>query len=167
MIRSAAGHTPDIDPAAFVHEAAEVIGWVRLGGRSSVWPAAVVRGDVETIEIGAETNVQDGAVLHSDPGMPLMIGDRVTVGHQACLHGCIVESEVLIGIGARVLNGATIGTGAIIGAAALVPEGAVIPPGSLVLGVPGRVVREVSTQETERLRGSADRYVTMIAAHSG
>lgn len=167
MIRSAAGKTPDIDRNAFVHDAAEVIGWVQLGSTSSVWPGAVVRGDVERIEVGTETNIQDGAVLHSDPGVPLVIGDRVTVGHQACLHGCAVEDEVLVGIGARVLNGAHIGTGSIIGAAALVPEGAEIPAGSLVLGVPGKVVREVTEKETARLRSSAQRYIEMIAAHGG
>lgn len=167
MIRSVAGTTPQVDGAAFVHAAAEVIGDVVLGPRSSVWPYAVVRADLESISVGAESNLQDGAVLHSDPGLPLVIGDRVTVGHQACLHGCTIESEVLVGIGARVLNGARVGSGSIIGAGALVPEGAVIPGGSLVLGLPGRVVREVSPEETERLLGSAARYVTMIAAHRG
>lgn len=167
MIRSASGHTPDIDPDAFVHEAAEVIGRVRLGPRSSVWPAAVVRADIEDITIGSESNVQDGAVLHSDPGLPLVVGDGVTVGHQACLHGCVVEDAVLIGIGARVLNGARIGSGAIVGAGALVPEGAEVPPGSLVLGLPGKVVREVTDDERRRLESSAARYVTMIAAHGG
>ena len=167
MVRSAAGHAPEIDPAAFVHEAAEVIGWVRLGAHSSVWPGAVVRGDVERIAIGEGSNIQDGAVLHSDPGQPLLVGDGVTVGHQACLHGCKVADEVLVGIGARVLNGARVGAGAIVGAGALVPEGADVPAGALVFGLPAKVVRDVTAAERARGRAGAERYVEMISAHGG
>ena len=152
-------------PGAFVHEAAEVIGRVRLGARSSVWPRAVIRADTEEVTVGDETNIQDGAVLHADPGLPCRLGDRVTVGHLACVHGCVVDDETLIGMGAIVLNGARVGAGSIVGAGALVPEGLEIPPGSMVLGVPGRVVRSTTTEEREGLRAGARRYVAMIEVH--
>ena len=129
MIRALSGQVPRLGPGAFVHDAAEVIGRVTLGARSSVWPRAVIRGDTEDIEVGDETNVQDGAVLHADPGLPCTLGARVTVGHLACVHGCTVGDESLIGIGAVVLNGARIGTGSIVGAGAVVPEGVEVPRG--------------------------------------
>jgi carbonic anhydrase/acetyltransferase-like protein (isoleucine patch superfamily) len=165
VIRPLDGHAPQLGPGAFVHEAAEVIGRVRLGARSSVWPRAVIRGDTEQITVGDETNVQDGAVLHADPGMPCTLGDRVTVGHLACVHGCSIGDEALVGIGAVVLNGARIGAGSIVGAGAVVPEGVEVPPGSMVLGVPGRVVRPVGPGEREALRAGALRYVAMIEVH--
>lgn len=167
MIRSLNGHRPDVAPGAFVHEAAEVIGRVRLGSRASVWPRAVLRGDTEEIEVGDETNVQDGAVLHADPGFPCRLGARVTVGHLACVHGCVVEDGALIGMGAIVMNGARVGAGSIVGAGALVPEGADVPPGSMVLGVPGRVTRATSPGEREGVLRSAARYVEMIGVHGG
>lgn len=165
MIRPLDGHVPHLAPGAFVHEAAEVIGRVRLGARSSVWPRAVIRGDTEDITVGYETNIQDGAVLHADPGMPCTLGDRVTVGHLACVHGCMVGDEALVGIGAVVLNGARIGAGSIVGAGAVVPEGVEVPPGSMVLGIPGKVVRAVGPKEREGLRAAALRYVAMIEVH--
>ncbi len=165
MIRTLSGQVPQLGPGAFVHEAAEVIGRVSLGARSSVWPRAVIRGDTEDIAVGEDTNVQDGAVLHADPGFPCTLGDRVTVGHLACVHGCAVGDESLIGIGAVVLNGARIGAGSIVGAGAVVPEGVEVPEGSMVLGVPGRVVRALTAAEREGLRASAARYVAMIGAH--
>ncbi|MGD9695397.1 MAG: gamma carbonic anhydrase family protein [Thermoleophilia bacterium] len=165
MIRRVQGHAPTLGRGTFVHEAAEVMGRVRLGDDAGVWPRAVVRGDTEDIVVGAETNVQDGAVLHADPGFPCRLGARVTVGHLACVHGATVEDEVLVGMGAIVLNGAVIGTGSIVGAAALVPEGMRVPPGSLVLGVPGRVARATTAEEREGIRASAGRYVRMIAVH--
>ncbi len=165
MIRALSGQVPRLGPGAFVHEAAEVIGRVTLGARSSVWPRAVIRGDTEDIAVGEDTNVQDGAVLHADPGFPCTLGARVTVGHLACVHGCAVGDEALIGIGAVVLNGARIGAGSIVGAGAVVPEGVEIPEGSMVLGVPGRVVRPLGAEEREGLRGSAARYVALIAVH--
>lgn len=165
MIRSLPGFEPEIDPRAYVHESAEVIGRVRLGTRSSVWPRAVIRGDTDLISIGEETNVQDGAVLHADAGVPCTLGNRVTVGHLACVHGCTIEDEVLVGIGAIVMNRARIGSGSLIGAGALVPEGAHIPPGSLVLGVPGRVVRETTPEERQRLRASAAHYAELVALY--
>jgi carbonic anhydrase/acetyltransferase-like protein (isoleucine patch superfamily) len=165
VIRPLDGNLPHLEPGAFVHAAAEVIGRVRLGARSSVWPRAVIRGDTEEIDVGARTNVQDGAVLHADPGFPCRLGDRVTVGHLACVHGCSVGDEALIGIGAVILNGARIGAGSIVGAGAVVSEGVEVPPGSMVLGVPGRVVRATTPEEREGLRASAERYVAMIEVH--
>lgn len=165
VIRSLEGHAPHLGPGAFVHEAAEVIGRVRLGARTSVWPRAVIRGDTERITVGDETNVQDGAVIHADPGMPCTLGDRVTVGHLACVHGCSIGDEALVGIGAVVLNGARIGAGSIVGAGAVVPEGVEVPPGSMVLGIPARVVRLVGPEEREGLRAGALRYVAMIEVH--
>jgi carbonic anhydrase/acetyltransferase-like protein (isoleucine patch superfamily) len=167
VIRPLNGHAPEIGPGAFVHEAAEVIGRVRLGARSSVWPRAVLRGDVEEISVGEESNVQDGAVLHADPGVPCRLGARVTVGHLACAHGCLVGDGALIGMGAIVLNGARVGAGAIVAAGALVPEGGEIPPGQMALGVPARVVRPVSPEEHERALAGAARYVEMIRVHGG
>jgi carbonic anhydrase/acetyltransferase-like protein (isoleucine patch superfamily) len=167
VIRRLNGHEPVIGPGAFVHDAAEVIGRVRLGERASVWPRAVIRGDTEDIAVGDETNVQDGAVLHADPGMPCRLGARVTVGHLACVHGCLVDDEVLIGMGAILMNGARVGAGSIVGAGAVLPEGVEVPPGSMVLGVPGRVVRALTAEERAGLRGSAARYVELIEEHRG
>jgi carbonic anhydrase/acetyltransferase-like protein (isoleucine patch superfamily) len=167
VIRSLDGHVPAVGPGAFVHDAAEVIGQVTLGARASVWPRAVLRGDTERIVVGDETNVQDGAVLHADPGEPCLLGSRVSVGHLACVHGCEVEDEVLIGMGAIVLNGARIGAGSVVAAGALVPEGARVPPGSMALGVPARVARPVTGEERARFLQGAARYVEMIRMHRG
>lgn len=167
MIRPLNGHAPALGPGAFVHDAAEVIGRVRLGARVSVWPGAVVRGDVEDIDVGDETNVQDGAILHADPGFPCVLGAGVTVGHRACAHGCVVGDGAVLGIGAIVLNGARIGAGAVVAAGALVPEGAEIPEGALALGVPARVVRQTAPEEGERFRAGVARYVEMIGVHRG
>jgi carbonic anhydrase/acetyltransferase-like protein (isoleucine patch superfamily) len=167
VIRTLNGHAPVLGPGAFVHDAAEVIGRVRLGARASVWPSAVIRGDTEDIEIGDETNVQDGAVLHSDPGLPCRVGARVTIGHLACVHGCMVEDEVVVGIGAIVLNGARVGAGSVIGAGAVVPEGARIPPGSLAFGMPAKVVRATTPEERERFLDGVARYVERIEVHRG
>jgi carbonic anhydrase/acetyltransferase-like protein (isoleucine patch superfamily) len=156
---------PDIAADAWVHEAAVVIGRVRLGAHCSAWPTSVIRGDIEGIEVGEGTNVQDGAVLHADPGMPCIVGRYVTIGHQATVHGCTVGDECLIGIGATVLNGAVIGAGSIIGAHALVPEGMVVPEGSLVVGVPARVRRDLTDDERRGLRAQAERYVANAARH--
>jgi len=136
-----------------------VIGRVTLKKNVSVWFGAVVRGDVESIIIGENSNVQDGSVLHADPGYPLSIGPGVTVGHMAMLHGCEIGSNSLIGIGAVVLNGAKIGRNCLIGARALITEGKVIPDGSLVVGAPGRVVRTLTEDEIKGLTVSADHYV--------
>ncbi len=167
MIRPLDGHAPQLGHGAFVHDAAEVIGRVRLGERVSVWPTAVIRGDTEDISVGEASNVQDGAVLHADPGFPCRVGARVTVGHRAVVHGCTVGDGAMIGMGAIVMNGAVIGTGSIVGAGTVVPEGVEIPPGSMAVGVPARVVRLVSEDERLGLLAAADRYVGMIGVHRG
>jgi carbonic anhydrase/acetyltransferase-like protein (isoleucine patch superfamily) len=157
------------DPArpldAFVHALAFVCGDVRLGTGASVWPFAVVRGDNERIEIGAGSNVQDGAILHADPGLPCTLGARVSVGHRAVVHGATIEDEVLIGMGALVLNGAVIGTGSIVGAGAVVREGMVVAPGSLLVGVPARLVRVVTDGERARIARTAAAYLRLQARH--
>lgn len=165
MIRALEQGTPVCHPDSFVHPAAEVIGAVTLGEFSSVWPSAVVRADSERVAIGARSNLQDGVIVHADPGFPCLIGDDVTVGHRACLHGCTVEGGALIGIGAVVLNGAVVGGGSIVGAGALVPEGMRVPPGSLVLGLPAVVRRATSEAEQAGLRAQARRYVEQISVH--
>ncbi len=147
-----------IDRSAWIAETATVVGDVWIGSGSSVWFGAVLRGDVETIRIGQQTNVQDLACLHADPGMPCTLGNRITMGHQAIVHGATVEDECLIGIGAIVLNGAQIGRQSIIGAGALIAEGKVIPPRSLVVGMPGRVIRQVSDEELEHLARGWQHY---------
>ncbi|MSO44485.1 MAG: gamma carbonic anhydrase family protein [Thermoleophilia bacterium] len=152
--------------AVFVHETAIVIGRVSLGSRSSVWPTAVIRGDVEHIVVGDETNVQDGAVIHADPGRPCTVGHRVTIGHRATVHGCTIGDEVLVGIGATILNGAVIGDQCIVGAHALVPEGMEIPAGVLVIGIPATVRRDLTDEERAGLAAQAARYVANAARHA-
>ena len=154
------------DPA-FVHPLAFVCGDVVLGPRASVWPYAVVRGDNERITVGAGSNVQDGAVLHADPGVPCTLGARVSVGHRAVVHGATVHDGALVGIGAIVLNGAVVGSGALVAAGALVREGMHVPPDSLVAGVPARVVRALSEAERERLARTAEAYLRLQRAHAG
>ena len=161
MIRSYRGALPKVADSAYIDASAQVIGDVIVGERSSVWPNATVRGDVNSIRIGEETNVQDNSVLHVDQGdFPLTLGNRVTVGHSVVLHGCTVGDDTLIGIGAIVLNGATIGPGSVIAAGAVVPEGMQIPAGSMVMGVPAKIRREVTVEEKERFRVNAQHYVT-------
>lgn len=154
-----------IDQTAWVASNATLRGSVRMGADSSVWFGAVVRGDVEPITIGPRSNVQDLAVIHCDPGFPCEIGEDVTIGHAAVVHGAIVESGSLIGIRAVVLNGARIGSGSIIGAGAVITERAVIPPGSLVVGVPGKVIRPTSPEQREQILQNAAHYVTAAAAY--
>ena len=149
---------PSVDPTAWVAPSADLIGDVRLAARASVWFGAVIRADNTPILLGEESNFQDGAIGHSDPGAPLTIGARVTVGHQAILHGCTVEDEALIGMGARILNGAVIGSQCIVGAGALVTEGKVFAPRSLIVGSPARVVRTLSDEQVALLRLSAAHY---------
>lgn len=160
MIRSYRGAAPRISASAYIDPSAQVIGKVEVGDRSSIWPNVTARGDVHTITIGNDSNIQDNSCLHCDaPLYPLVIGDRVTVGHMVMLHGCTIEDDCLIGIGAVVLNGARIGTGSVIAAGAVVPEGAQIPPGSMVMGVPGKVKRALTEEERERFRQNALHYV--------
>lgn len=154
---------PEIAADAWVAPGARVMGRVALRAAASVWFNAVLRGDNELIEIGERSNVQDGCVLHTDPGFPLTIGADCTIGHGAILHGCTIGEGSLIGMGAVVLNGAKIGKGCLIGAKSLIPEGKVIPDGSLVMGVPGKVVRELTAEAIAGLRQSAARYVANAA----
>ncbi len=162
MVRSFRGAIPKIAPSCYIDPSAQVIGDVVIGDASSVWPNAVVRGDVNSIRIGEGTNIQDNSVLHVDSdGFPLTIGDRVTVGHSVVLHGCTVENDSLIGIGAIVLNGARIGTGSVIAAGALVAEGMEIPEYSLAMGVPAKVRRQVTGEERERFRLNAEHYMEL------
>ncbi len=160
MIRAYRGKVPKVAASAYIDPSAQVIGDVVIGERSSIWPGVVVRGDVNYIRIGDESNVQDNTVLHCDaPDYPLVIGNRVTIGHLAMLHGCTIDDDVLIGIGAIALNGAKIGAGSIVAAGALVPEGMEVPPGSMVMGLPAKVRREVTPEEKERFRINAEHYV--------
>jgi carbonic anhydrase/acetyltransferase-like protein (isoleucine patch superfamily) len=159
MIRSFRGIKPRIAASAYVDPGAHVIGDVEIGERSSVWPAVVLRGDIEPIRVGSETNIQDGTVIHTDRGFPAIIGDRVSVGHSAVLHGCTVEEDSLIGMGARVLNGARIGRGAVVAAGALVPEGMEIAPDMLAMGAPAKVRRPVTAEEKARFQKGIGGYM--------
>jgi gamma-carbonic anhydrase len=153
---------PQIDPTAYVAPQAVVIGDVRLAARASVWPTAVLRGDINFIEIGEGSNIQDGCIVHLAEDLPARVGRLVTVGHRAVLHACVVEDECLIGIGATVLDGALIGRGSIIGSHALVTKGTIIPPGSMVMGMPAKVVRPLTPEEIASIRVWADHYVDLI-----
>jgi carbonic anhydrase/acetyltransferase-like protein (isoleucine patch superfamily) len=157
---------PSVNPTAWVAPSADLIGDVRLGDRCSVWFGAVIRADNTPIILGAETNFQDGAIGHSDPGAPLTLGARVTVGHQAILHGCTVEDEALIGMGTRILNGAVIGAQCIVGAGALVTEGRVFEPRSLIVGSPARAVRQLSDEQVALLKLSAAHYAEKAARYA-
>ena len=160
-IRPYRGKFPQIAASAYVDPAAVIIGDVVIGEDASVWPRTVVRGDVHYIRIGSRTNIQDGCVLHvMKDQYPLILGDDVTVGHSVTLHGCTIESHVLIGMGSIILNGAVIGSGSIIAAGALVTERSVIPAGSLVMGSPGKVKRSLTAIEDEAIEAYAKRYVT-------
>ncbi len=151
--------TPKLDESVWVAESAALVGNVIMEADSSVWFGVVIRGDNEPISIGARSNVQDNAVLHSDPGSPLSIGEGVTIGHQAMLHGCTIGDNSLIGIGATILNNAKIGKNCLIGAHALVTENKVIPDNSVVMGAPGKVIKIVPEAQEAILRMSADIYV--------
>lgn len=153
-------------PGAFIHPLAFVCGDVTLGDGASVWPFAVVRGDNERIAVGARSNVQDGAVLHADPGLPCVLGAGVSVGHRAVVHGARVDDGALVGMGALVLNGAHVGAGALVAAGAVVREGFVVPPGMLAAGVPARVVRALTADESARLARTAEAYVRLQARHA-
>lgn len=154
-----------IHPTAFIHPSAIVLGDVTLGARVSVWPTAVVRGDSDSIVIGEDSNVQDGTVVHVDEGVPTRIGKRVAIGHRAIVHGATIEDDVLIGMGAILLNGSRIGTGSIVAAGAVVTEGKRIPENSLVIGVPGRIVRQTTQDERERIRRTVDAYLQLQEQH--
>ncbi|HEX2778553.1 MAG TPA: gamma carbonic anhydrase family protein [Gemmatimonadaceae bacterium] len=156
---------PRVDAAAFVHPAAFVCGDVTLGARASVWPTAVLRGDTAAISVGADSNIQDGTIVHVDAGVPCTIGARVAIGHRAIVHGATIEDDSLIAMGAILLNNVRVGAGSIIGAGALCTEGMVVPPGSLVVGVPGRVVRQVIDAERARIRKTVESYLALQQRH--
>lgn len=160
MIHAYKGTRPTIHPSVFVEASAQVIGRVEIGEGSSVWFNAVIRGDVHTICIGQRTNIQDGCLLHvTRKTFPLVVGDDVTVGHGAILHGCTVKARCLIGMGAILLDGAEVGEDSIIGAGTLVPEGRVIPPRSLAFGSPARIIRSLSEDDVAKIRQGAGHYV--------
>jgi carbonic anhydrase/acetyltransferase-like protein (isoleucine patch superfamily) len=156
---------PQIADGAFIAPAAVVVGRVRIGARSSVWYGSVLRGDDEEIIIGDDTNVQDLSVMHADPGYPAVLGDRVTVGHRAIVHGARVEDDVLIGMGAILLNGAKVGSGSVIAAGAVVTPGAEIPPASLVAGIPAKVLRPVRESDTAMIGHAFESYVRKSGIH--
>lgn len=156
---------PQVPASAWVAPNAQVMGDVVMGERSSLWYGAVARGDTATITIGADSNVQDGSVLHADAGVPLTIGEGVTVGHQVVLHGCTVGDGSLIGIGAIVLNRARIGRHCLVGAGSLVTEGKEFPDGVMIMGTPAKVVRELTSEQIEGLRKSAAHYVANAERH--
>ena len=159
------GRSPQRHAESWVAPNATLIGQVSLAARASVWYSATLRAEVEPIDIGFGTNIQDGVTVHVDPGFPAAIGAGVTVGHNAVLHGCTVEDDVLIGMGAIVLNGAVIGAGSLVAAGAVVPQGMIVPPKSLVAGVPGRVRRQLSDAEVAHNRHNAVAYQGLIEVH--
>lgn len=154
-----------IHPTAFIASTAAVMGDVTLGEESSVWYGTVLRADMAPIVIGAHSNIQDGTVVHVDEGVPCRVGHRVGVGHRVILHGCVVEDDCLIAMGSVLLNGAVIGAGSVVAAGAVIPEGMRVPPGSLVMGVPGRIVRPVDAALAARVAATWAHYVEQARAH--
>jgi carbonic anhydrase/acetyltransferase-like protein (isoleucine patch superfamily) len=154
-----------IHPSAFIAPGAAIMGDVALGEDASVWYGAVLRGDMAPIVIGAQTCLQDGTIVHVDEGLPCIVGRRVGVGHRVILHGCTVEDECLIGMGSVLLNGVRIGTGSVVAAGAVIPEGMQVPPRSLIMGVPGRIVRQVDTALAARITETWSHYVDQAQAH--
>ena len=166
MIRSYQGITPVVPVTCYVDASAQVIGDVVLGEQASIWMNAVVRGDVNSIRIGAKSNVQDCAVLHGMRNLyPVIVGEMVTIGHNATVHGCILEDAVLVGIGATILNNARIGEGSIIAAGAVIPEQMVIPPNSLVAGVPGKIRRTLGDEDRKMILKYAQNYLDYTAIY--
>lgn len=165
MILPIAGHEPDVSRAGFVAANAAVCGNVVLGEDSTVWFSAAIRAEAEYVKVGARSNVQDQAMLHTQPGSPVIIGEGVSIGHGAIVHGAQIDDDVLIGMHATVLNRAHVGKGSLIAAGALVTEDTVVPPYSLVMGVPGKVVRQVSAEQLECTRWGAASYVELGAVY--
>ena len=157
---------PTLADDVFIAPGATVVGDVRLGSRSSVWYGCVLRGDINFIQIGEGTNVQDGSIVHLDDDYPAVVGDYVTIGHAAVIHACIVEDECLIGMNATILDGTVVGRRSIVGAGSLVLQGMKIPPGSLVAGVPAKVKRTLSGEEQDALKPWAQKYIAVAAAHA-
>lgn len=166
MLIDVNGHAPQVDPSAWIAPTATLAGQVEIGPEASVWYGVAIRADLDRVSIGARSNVQDNSVLHTDPGLHLWLGQGVVVGHGAILHGCHIEDEVIVGMGAIVLNGARVGSGSIIGAGTLVPGGATIPPRSLVLGSPGGVKREITDDEVAHIRANATQYAELAHRHA-
>ncbi|MEM2058280.1 MAG: gamma carbonic anhydrase family protein [Candidatus Methanomethylicaceae archaeon] len=162
MIQKVKGKEPVIHASAFVHEMAVVIGDVLIGEETNIWPFAVLRGDIERITIGRRVSIQDGSIIHTDPGFPTKVDDGCTVGHGCILHGCQVGRNTLVGMGAVILTGAKIGEGCIVGAGALVPEGKEIPSGSVAIGVPAKIVRTVEEKDLERIRKTSEAYIGLM-----
>jgi carbonic anhydrase/acetyltransferase-like protein (isoleucine patch superfamily) len=154
-----------VDSTAWVAANATIVGSVTLGHESSVWYTAVVRGDGEPISIGSGSNLQDGSVVHTDPGFPVRIGNGVSIGHRTILHGCTVEDDVLVGMAAVLMNGVVVGHDSIIGAGAVLPEGLIVPPRSLVLGLPAKVRGEVTDEQVADIRKNAISYVGLASSH--
>ena len=168
MIEQYLDLVPELHPTAFVHEMAYICGEVQVGPRVSIWPTTVLRGDQGRIVVGEDSNVQDGTVVHATGGISeTRIGARVTIGHRAVVHGCRIEDDCLIGMGAIVMDNAVIGTGSLVGAGAVVTANTIIPPGSLVLGSPARVARPVTEAHTDWIRHSWETYVRLGREHSG
>lgn len=159
------GHHPEIHPEACITPGCYVVGRVRLDARANVWYGSVLRGDIEAIEVGQDSNIQDGCVLHADPALPTIIGDRVTVGHAALVHGATIADEVLVGMRSVVLGGATVGSGSMIAAGAVLRPGAQIPEGVLVAGVPAEIRRETTEEERRRIVGAAHHYAEQARKH--
>jgi carbonic anhydrase/acetyltransferase-like protein (isoleucine patch superfamily) len=166
LIRTFDGHTPTADDTAWVAPNATLVGNVSLGPESSVFYGAVLRGDTDAITLGARSNLQDNVVVHCDSGIPASIGAGVSVGHGAVVHGCTIEDDCLIGMGATVMNGAVIGAGSLVAGGAVVLEGTVIPSRSLVAGVPAKIRRELADDELAAIRANADHYVKLSRAHA-
>lgn len=162
MIMDFKGKSPKISETAFISNSADLIGDIEIGDFSSVWFNAVLRGDRNKIKIGSRTSIQDNVVIHADPENRVQIGDDVSVGHGAVLHGCKIESNVLIGMNSTVLNGAEIGKNSIVGANALIPEGKKYPENSLIIGVPGKIKREIEKYEIEAIAENAVEYVELV-----
>ncbi|GHD44587.1 gamma carbonic anhydrase family protein [Streptomyces mirabilis] len=165
LIMGIGGKDPQVDPEAFTAPTSVVIGDVTLHAGASVWYGAVLRADFGPIVIGADSNIQDNCTLHVDPGFPITVGERVSVGHNAVLHGATVEDDCLIGMGATVLNGAVIGAGSLVAAQALVPQGMRVPPGSLVAGVPAKAKRPLTEEERQGLTLNGTFYVDLAKTH--
>ncbi|MFJ2113853.1 MULTISPECIES: gamma carbonic anhydrase family protein [unclassified Streptomyces] len=165
LITGVGGKEPRLHPGAFTAPTCVVIGEVTVAAGAGIWYHAVLRADAAPITVGADSNIQDNCTLHADPGFPLTVGERVSVGHNAVLHGCTVEDDVLIGMGATVLNGAHIGAGSLVAAQSLVPQGMRVPPGSLVAGVPAKVKRELTEEERAGITRNAVGYLALAKAH--
>jgi len=149
---------PEVHPTVFVAPGAKIAGKVKIGSFSGIWYNAVVRGDADEVVIGSDTNIQDNCSLHEDPGFPLIIGDRVSVGHNCILHGCIIEDDALIGMGAIILNGAKIGARSVVGAGSVVVPGMQVPPGHMVMGLPAKIIRPLDEKEAKQFQAMAGKY---------